>query len=217
MAAFGFPCNPEIISIHIPKTAGSSFHAALKKAYGWRLKHIHRQEDIRRLSTGKRFYSNKPFVLALHGHIRPHENWKRQYKKAQWVCWLRDPAERVVSAYYHLKKTQDLGDRNQALFKRLQPSLEEFLIHPDFKPVTRIYQHFLAKVTPNDFAFIGRTENYTEDLKTLSEILDKPLEEFKTNIGSEKRPISTAELNMLNDHLAAEYEVYSQFLTHFHS
>lgn len=216
MPAFGFPCKPSVISVHIPKTAGSSFHASLKQAYGWRLKHIHQQADIARLSTGKRYWSNKPFVEALHGHIRPHENWKKQYPNAKWICWLRDPVDRVVSAYHHLEKTQDMGDRNQNLFKRLQPSLEEFLIHPDFKPVTRIYQHFLVNLKPEDFAIIGRTEFFEKDLVAIGEKIGKPLKSHRVNVGDKKNEISDELRATLAERLAAEYEVYHTFIKYFY-
>lgn len=217
MATFGFPCRPEVISIHIPKTAGSSFHASLKEAFGWRLKHIQEQADIRELSTGKRYRSNKPFVQVLHGHIRPHENWKMQYKKAKWVCWLRDPVDRVLSAYHHLEKTQNLGDRNQSLFKRLQPSLEDFLIHPDFKPVTRIYQHFLGGFLPADFAMVGRTEEFESDLKKMEEVFRKPLRSYRENVGGKQLEVSMQKRERLAERLAAEYEVYHTFIKYFHA
>jgi hypothetical protein len=215
--ALQFPCHPEVISIHIPKTAGSSFHAALKRAYGWRLKHIQRQHDIVQLSTGKQYRSNKPFVLALHGHVRPHQNWKQQYVQAKWVCWLRDPVDRAVSAYYHLERTQHLGDRNQNLFKQLQPTLEEFFAHPGFKPVTHIYQHFLGAFNPRDFALVGRTEHFKVDLQRIGQLLGRPLSVFHTNVGEQKTTLSDEERADYSQKLAGEYAIYNQFINHFYS
>lgn len=211
----GFSIHPEIISVHIPKTAGSSFHAILKDYYGWRLKHIQKQQDIARFSTGKKYRSNKPFVKAVHGHIRPHENWKRQYKKAKWVCWLRDPAERVVSAYYHLEKTQHLSDRNQRLFAELQPTILDFVRLEKFKGVTRIYQHFLGDFNPEDFAFIGRTEHFEKDLARFEKVIGaNQLTRKNENIGTNKKHISAADRDAIKRELSAEYDIYNNFLKH---
>lgn len=212
-----FSINPELISVHIPKTAGSSFHAILKAHYGWQLKHIQKQEDIACWSNGKPYKSNKPFVKAVHGHIRPHENWKTFYPLAKWVCWLRDPAERVVSAYYHLQKTQQLGDKNQRLFAQKQPTLQQFIGDSDFFPVTRIYKRFLGNFTPNDFGFIGRTEYFEEDLLRFFALINAtPLASQKTNVGHNKQLPEAELLGELKSLLQEEYSIYATFLKAFY-
>lgn len=218
MAKIGFLLHPEIISIHIPKTAGSSFHGILAEHYGWRLKHIQKAADIKTWSTGKKYYANKPFVKAIHGHIRPHENWKRFYPNAKWVCWLRDPAERVLSAYKHLEKTEHLGDRNQALFAELQPDVESFVRLEAFKPVTRIYQRFLADFLPSDFAFAGRVEYFEKDLQIFANLIGaKALKSKMLNTAEGKKLAITDSLrSFLGDELVAEYQIYNTFLKAFH-
>lgn len=213
MPTFGFPIKPSIISVHIPKTAGSSFHAALKQHFGWRLKHIQKPEDIRTFSRGEKYKSNKPFVQAVHGHIRPHENWKLYYPSAKWVCWLRDPVDRVVSAYHHLQRTQDLGDRNQKLFKELQPDLKIFTQLEAFKPVTRIYQHFLGNFSPSDFAFVGRTEKYNEDMARFEVYFGiSKLLLTKVNVATQSHILDDETSAFLKTELAAEYEIYQSFI-----
>lgn len=208
-----FSVQPELISVHIPKTAGSSFHAVLKAHYGWRLKHIQKQEDIAIWSTGKPYKSNKPFVQAIHGHIRPHENWKSFYPQAKWVCWLRDPAERVLSAYYHLQKTQSLGDRNQTLFAKKQPTLHQFLADEDFQPVIQVYERFLGNFTPKDFAFIGRTEHFEDDLQHFAKLIHLPkLAPQMQNVGLNKPAADIGMLREISATLVREYEIYNSYI-----
>ena len=213
-----FPISPELISIHIPKTAGSTFHAVLQHHYGWRLKHLQRRADFGKFNNGKRYWSNKPFVKAVHGHIKPHDNWKRQYKNAKWVCWLRDPVERLVSAYYHLEKTQDLGnDPNQRAFKEIQPDLLMYAEHKAFKSSTRAYQRVLGDFQPQDFAFVGRTEYFTQDLRQLEQIFSWPkFDPPVQNVGENKREINPEIKARLQEKLSAEYEIYNTFIKHFH-
>jgi hypothetical protein len=212
-----FTIQPKIISVHIPKTAGSSFYAVLKTHYGWRLKHIQKQEDIAIWSTGKPYLSNKPFVQAIHGHIRPHQNWKSYYPNAKWVCWLRDPAERVLSAYYHLQKTQSLGDRNQTLFAQKQPTLPQFLTDEDFQPVIQIYERFLGNFNPADFAFIGRTEHFDDDLQRFAKLIHQPkLAPQIQNVGLNKPASDPSLLNEISATLTREYEIYNSFIHAFY-
>ena len=213
----GFKIAPELISIHIPKTAGSSYHAILKTHYGWRLKHIQRAADIKTWSSGKPYLCNKPFVKAVHGHIRPHHNWKDYYPQAKWVCWLRDPADRVLSAYNHLKRTQDLGDRNQRLFKQLQPDLETFLAHPEFAAVTQIYSRFLGGFKPDDFAFIGRTEHFEDDLQSFAALIGVDhLQTQRVNVSSKSEHVSHALREDLSAILSREYEIYHSYINAFY-
>lgn len=213
-----FPIQPELISVHIPKTAGSTFHAVLAHHYGWRLKHLQRREDFGKFNNGKRYKCNKPFVKAVHGHILPHENWKRQYKKAKWVCWLRDPVDRLVSAYYHLEKTHVLGnDPNQRAFKELRPDLPMYVEHKAFKSSTRAYQRVLGRGNPEDFAFIGRTEHFIEDLRSFERIFNLPKFDPPTmNVGENKRQIDDDLRMRLAEKLAAEYDIYNMFIKHVH-
>lgn len=175
------------------------------------------QADIACWSKGKPYKSNKPFVKAVHGHIRPHENWKSLYPTAQWVCWLRDPAERIVSAYYHLQKTQHLGDKNQKLFAQKQPNLQQFLNDPDFFPVTRIYEHFLGTFSPSDFSFIGRTEHFEEDLLRFSGLIKtKNLTSKTENVGHNKPPVSPSLMAEIKPLIPNEYAIYTTFINAFY-
>jgi hypothetical protein len=212
-----FFIHPELISIHIPKTAGSSFYAVLKAHYGWRLKHIQRQDDIACWNTGKPYQCNKPFVRAIHGHIKPHKNWKTFYPNAKWVCWLRDPAERVLSAYYHLQKTQTLGDRNQTLFAQKQPTLFQFLGDEDFIPVIRVYERLLGKFQPEDFAFVGRTEHFELDLQAFARLINADkLPTQKENIGTNKPAADAGLLREIGATLTTEYQIYNTYIQAFY-
>lgn len=212
-----FAIQPELISIHIPKTAGSSFHAVLKSHYGWQLKHIQHSADIKTWSTGQPYRSNKPLVKAVHGHIRPHQNWKIYYPKAKWVCWLRNPAQRTWSAYHHLQRTQHLGDRNQTLFRQLQPNFETFLTHPEFTPVTQIYSRFLGSFQPQDFAFIGRTAHFEADLQAFGQLIGaKSLQTQRINVGEKAAVIPNDLQQQSREILKMEFKIYHKFLSAFH-
>lgn len=163
-----FKIKPELISIHVPKTAGSTFHTLLKAQYGFYLKHIQTQHDLHIWNNGLKYRSNKPFVKAVHGHIEAHPSWPAQYPQAKIIAWVRDPVERVISAYYHWKKEIDHRDARHALFMEAQPDLVEFAQIKEFHPTVHALQTYLGRIAPEQYFFIGRTEFFEEDFNKLS-------------------------------------------------
>lgn len=211
-----FPVQPELISIHLPKTAGSSFHAALNFVYGWRLKHLFRSADWIAFEQPQVFRCAKPGVRAVHGHLHHLQpEWKKLYPNAQWVTWLRDPAERVVSAYFHWQKPVNHQDLYHTVFLAQKPSLLDFAADPTFRPVTHVYQQILGSVNPQDFLFIGRTEHYAKDLITLTNLMHWPeIPNFQKNRNPSKPPIAAADWATIRASLKQEYEVYHHFLAY---
>ena len=123
----------------------------------------------------------------------------------------------MISAYYHLEKTQGIGRKHEMRFGELKPDLEEFVTLEDFKPVTRIYQAYFRKFTPDDLFFIGRTEYFNEDLQRFAQLIGaKSFRSVSENVGYNKADVSEEIKTKLKTHLTAEYEIYTTFLNHFY-
>jgi hypothetical protein len=211
-----FPVQPEVISIHLPKTAGSSFHSALHQQYGFRLKHLYKPADWIAFERSAVFRCGKPGVRAIHGHLH-HLNldWKTIYPQAKWITWLRDPAQRVVSAYHHWQRPIDHQDPHHLLFQKLQPNLLEFATIPEFQPVVQTYSTVFNNVAPADFDFIGRTEFFEQDLARLSQLMHwKTLSKIAVNVNAQKPTITPDVLQQLKGLLENEYAVYHRYLAH---
>lgn len=213
-----FTVQPQVISIHLPKTAGSSFYEALHYQYGCRLKHLYQPKDWVDFENKPVFKCAKPGVKAIHGHLHHLQlAWKTRYPNARWVTWLRDPADRVVSAYYHWLKPINHQDPNHQSFLKLQPSLLGFASNPVFYPVVNTYTTILGTVAPEDFYFIGRTAFFQEDLNRLAKQLNwKPMPIFAANVNAQKPVTDPAMLADLKELLAPEYAIYNQFLAAHH-
>jgi hypothetical protein len=171
------PTSPVLISLHLPKTAGTSFAATLHAQYetgyladyddlpmqvpAWRRR-------LRALYEGlriRRSWRNE--VACIHGHFLPA---KYRYalgqngKPAQYVTWLRHPVERVVSHYYYWRRDYDGSDPRQPLRNRMLAedwSLERFALGPEMRD---LYCQYLWRFDPSLFSFIGITEHYVQDL-----------------------------------------------------
>ncbi|MFT6020599.1 MAG: hypothetical protein ACI9CQ_003405, partial [Saprospiraceae bacterium] len=86
----------DLISIHIPKTGGTSFYQILQQVYGEELSISYRRKDYneviqRGLDLAKTINEE---IKIFHGHLCYEElRTIHQNSNAKVICWLRDPVE----------------------------------------------------------------------------------------------------------------------------
>lgn len=162
-----------ILSIHIPKTAGTSFRKALEERYGRSLALYYGQDDRKtdpRLRCPRRELAARlpalkaEGVAILHGHYQFKDVAAvvPQLDATLWT-WLRDPVERVVSHFYFYRErpvTAALGDevRTGGL------SLEAFAAAPKMRS---LQSRYLRGSRLGDYAFVGLSEQFEEGLGEL--------------------------------------------------
>ena len=171
--------EPLLVSLHMPKTAGTSFVDALRQAYGEGLRTEYQDmpmqtrrgvREARALSTIPRrlLMAWDPRVRAIHGHVLPVVYQLASLRRqTRYVTWLRDPVQRVVSHYHYWLRDYDGADPRQRLRNRVLReswSLERFCLGPEMR---NVYHCYLWCFDPNAFSFIGLTERYTDDLRLL--------------------------------------------------
>jgi hypothetical protein len=118
-----------LISVHIPKTAGTTFGALLSQHYGPALL---RDNDDRPLSHPAvprlaRAIASLPLgprrlrgYQAVHGHFLP---LKYLATRGDVVVWLRDPVQRMVSRHEHYLRDVEAGRPLQRVLG-LRPGLD---------------------------------------------------------------------------------------------
>src|SRR5437773_5755585 len=104
-----------LISLHMPKTAGQSFAAALKAHFGDTLVEdyggfpMNTPEAVRNataLEESVALAENEfPGVECIHGHFLPLKYSGLARRQATFITWMRHPVERVVSNYHYWKRT----------------------------------------------------------------------------------------------------------------
>jgi len=181
--AFG---NSKTIFIHIPKTAGMSL---VKAIYGDVIGGGHRKVSFYRNILGK----------DMDGYFK--------------FCFVRDPYERLYSAYKFLEKgginIQDKRAFDEFLLK--YKNFEDFVINGLSNTVINEIIHFTPQT---DFIcnkkgkilvdYVGKFENLEIDIKVLSEKLNKEviLPHFNKNI---KEPFYNIYTNEMRDRVRSFY------------
>jgi hypothetical protein len=162
-----------LISVHLPKTAGSSFGTSLRDHFGDRLYGDYRDTPLntppfrRRVLAalrnaaiiGRRF----PDVDCIHGHFLPIKyQLVRATRHVRFVTWLRDPVERLASHYHFWRRSYD-PETSLPLHRRVVEenwSFDRFFRSPEMR---NVYTQFLWGFPLSNFEFIGITEHYDED------------------------------------------------------
>ena len=189
--------SPQLISVHIPKTAGTSFRMILEAEYG---KHKVARLDIplggSKIEVNKRLWRDAPEVPSysvLHGHFSPKLLKERLNidHDIPMITWLRDPVERVISNYYYLSQRlhEELDEKGKGLniLKKMEKSLLEYAENE----ISRNRMNkFLDGARVEDFAFVGLVEHFKEDLDRLSNVLNwKETPYVKVNVTKKKKPL----------------------------
>lgn len=180
----------ELVSIHIPKSAGTSFRLILQSVYG--------EESVRRLDIGKegavmrldkeqRHYEDLPSELKVaHGHFT-YNDFVTYFGKPDVpiITWLRHPVERLISQYFFLRQQyldQVIHTNNSIkIFNRLCRNLKEFAELPNHR---NLQGRYLKGIEIEEFAFIGIVEDFDDELvrlgKTFNWKIPEPVHANKT-------------------------------------
>lgn len=175
----------ELISVHVPKSGGSSFREALQRAYTpERIFFDYADRPLDPVSPmnvdpdgflASREAAHRGDCLnkrAIHGHF-----WIKKYDHMPRTCFrtafLRHPVDRLISHYYFWLGWPRRGHnlQNYILDNRLT------LLQCARLPALRYFytQYFFRDVDLACFDFIGFSETLNADGETLSRLLGTPL------------------------------------------
>lgn len=151
----------KILFIHVPKAAGTSL-----------VETIYRRQDWCHLSTSD--------YLRIHG--------SQEYNALFKVTFLRNPYSRFTSAYRYLMTSNLAFDKVWRRGNMQNISFDHFLGKlNNIDNVDRLsIDHFRRQsyFVKGKIDFVGRTEQYSDDLDILSKTLNIKLNNIKRNISS---------------------------------
>jgi hypothetical protein len=177
----------ELISVHFPKAAGTSFLHSLVRAYGQDAVFLDYEDDpANPCSTYSldpdgcrntaREASHAPDVKVIHGHFHPSK-----YDFANGVSritFLRHPVDTLISIYYYWKTCED----GHCLFNYAREhrlTLYEAARLPALKYL--LSRTYFGNYDMDRFDFIGFIETYSDDLRGLARALSVSFVETKEN------------------------------------
>jgi len=211
----------ELISIHIPKTAGTSFEQTLKDVYGGKaiLRIDHRpwyKGTAKFYSFGKKEIPEQ--IKVIHGHFNYHhlKSYINITENIPVITWLRDPVVRSISNFNSIRRVvyEDLKEANvkDKTYWKLQ-AIEKNVMEFSSKPGQRsLMARYLMGVNLEQLFFVGIVEHYTEDLAHLAKLLAwENFQEYKINI-SEKHKVNTKKRKIIKRYNKVDYNLYKQAL-----
>ena len=189
-----------LISVHLPKTAGTSFEHSLRRHFGAQLerryadKPLHHHPLRRNLRAAREGlcgrHREEASPACIHGHFLPL-SYRHLARRAdvRFVTWLREPIDRLLSHYHYWRRAADsdardtlqdpMQDKVQRRMREENWSFEQFAQRRELR---NVYRAFLWGFPVERFDFIGITEHYASDLREFGQrFLDRDLRPAEEN------------------------------------
>lgn len=220
-----------ILSIHIPKTAGTNFTRTLQILFGDR---IHMDYGTERdLETARTCAPDiKADLLGfaqrfdvIHGHYH-YLKYRDVYPTAQTLATLRHPVSRVVSQYRHIALH---GDRKVDRHRRIMDGEMDLVKFAQFRFIGNAQSIFLEGLDVDDLShaiiqehFLATVERFctavgfdSRDAR-IQELVAKPINSRENSDWESKAiPIDPACFPLIEKHCQQDLELYNRALERF--
>lgn len=200
-----------LIFLHIPKTAGSTFHFLLNTRYKESETHNvfgsrYSEPEIKAFIDQD--VDEKKHLRLLKGHM-PYglHSYLPQPESAKYISVLRDPVERVISQYYYIKKNvknplheavhvkkMSIEDfvssgisigMNNGHCRFLNGDLDQYPFNSDDRELLESAKRHIDE----NFLWLGVTERFDESVYLLYKLIgwDKPPYYIKENVSKVRK------------------------------
>jgi len=198
-----------VVSVHIPKCAGTSFRHVLRQIHGpglW----LNYGDDFR-------WEAVPSGTTCIHGHFSAAA-YDGVIPGRKLITIVRHPVERVVSNYHHFLRVPD--PRNPASV-RMHAEKMTLLQFARMERVRNEIVSYSAGKTPSDFAWIGLAERYPESLVLLRKKfgISAPMTAIRDNVNPERKnpcyELKSHEYDEILGLNAADLVWYEKACSHF--
>lgn len=151
-----------LISVHFPKSGGTTFAAALRSHFGDALMLDYDHAPLL-VEYEKQFpLSAPPWVRAVHGHFRGDA-----YSRTKRVTFLREPIANLVSIFFFWRTYPASDSPVHRRFLEEKPDILAFATYPGVQRL--MSESYFGGVDMKSFDFIGFYETRQKDLLRFSE------------------------------------------------
>lgn len=206
-----------IVSVHIPKTAGSSFREGLERHLGERLLADYGDRPLsdsisdrwRRLKTRievrYRAHDLAARYAAVHGHFIATK-YLPLGDRAAFCAFFRNPVERLLSQYRFWLRTPDPQNKMWVQFDALRMTPAQLASLPR---QGKLYRLFTGALPMERFAFIGITEEYETSLRLFRAIFGIDIPSRRVNVNKHvPNDISASQLTGVKIAQQANFLIY---------
>lgn len=216
----------KLISLHLPKTAGSSFRTTLEDVFAERLlcdygdrsiskPPLLRHQEVLAAALSVAEYGAGEYD-CVHGHFLPVKYLPLADREScYFITWMRHPVERLIS-HYHFWQQSYHPESAPPHHRRVVEegwSLEQFCLSEQFR---NLYTQYLWGFPLENFTFVGITEHYSEDLDYFAEhVLKQPLNKHRVNVtagSSARQRLSPDTQRSVERFHAADIQLYERAL-----
>lgn len=202
---------PRLISMHLPKVAGSSFRAFLEEVYKDDLRCMYKAEETAPRLVPKLKLAEH--IRCVHGHFQA-DSYDKHLPGAVKITWMRHPVERVVSSYFQYLRNPESADEDEFNKTLINDgwSLLEFARNKSI--INQIRWYFNA-VPLDDFLFIGISEEFDASMRLFCHLMgiDAPDKIDQANVNPNRTlsgyTLTDAQRNELSGLYAEEIELYN--------
>jgi hypothetical protein len=185
-----------IVSIHVPKTGGSTFGNYLKKQFQDEMLYVypclkcnrwicdrdldncHKRrktepcQDHAGSNRDVARYLQESGTRCIHGHFTT-QTFGLDFKKYAHVAWVRDPVDRALSHWEFWQRNHDgRGQEGDLLIQ--SGNIEAF-----FRYSANLQTKCLKNMPLKHFRFVGITEQFDEGLRQFNDLFGLPCVEAK--------------------------------------
>lgn len=210
--------KPPIISIHIPKTAGTTFRQILDAEFGDSLLAVYgashpSYERLSKVDTTTRVGVIMDGFQILHGHYKPSRfDWSSECKK---ITWVREPYQRCASQYSHLRR-QVANGTVHPFMPNLEMTFEAFIEQPE---ITNFMSQYMEGTDISNWSCVGVVEEFEPSLEAMAQALDRdlvnlaaPTNENPDKTAKKYTPDSKALQSKFEELNSLDYELYEKAL-----
>lgn len=187
-----------IISVHLPKSGGTSVRVSLAEQFGDRAFFDYGRGPLGPLRDLKED-ALKPGIDLVHGHFRPARY--DAVGDAFRFTFLRRPVDLLLSFYFFWRTMPHEGQALHRRFLDEAPTIETFAA---WEPIRRLTSEtFFGGYDMSRFDFIGFHETRHDDMKRLNTLADLRLDggrhENSTISGDEERASLRADAHRMTN------------------